>query len=353
MRQLDARRSRFDFAEDRPERLTWEYVSKGYGDAVPWWFRLVNDPMLDDLVRFCRAWRPDLVLWEPVTYSGAVAATVSGAVHARVMWSVDLFTRMRRHFLRLRPAADPADPLADWLDGRARRYGVGFEETMTTGHFTVDTVPDRLRLDPAFDLDLGLDYLPMRYVPYNGTAVVEPWLREPPHRPRVCLTLGVHSTEHRGGYAVPPRELLDALGNLDVEVVATLPAESTVEGLPDNVRVVSFAPLDALLPTCSAVIHHGSNGTFLTTVVHGVPQLVVPFYFQGGPLARYAQASGAGLTIPAGEVTGVAVRAAVLRLLDEPSFVAGSARLRAENAALPSPHDLVATIGQRVEKYRT
>ncbi|MEU8207517.1 hypothetical protein AB0B96_40575, partial [Streptosporangium sp. NPDC049046] len=90
----------FDLAEERPEKLTWKYLKDGYGGKfVPWWCRVVNDPMIVELTDFCRHWKPDLVIWEPVTHAGAIAAKASGAAHARMLWSLDLFARMRGHYL--------------------------------------------------------------------------------------------------------------------------------------------------------------------------------------------------------------------------------------------------------------
>ncbi|MEU8207510.1 hypothetical protein AB0B96_40540, partial [Streptosporangium sp. NPDC049046] len=90
----------FDMAENRPEMLTWEYLRRGYHDElVPWWWRVANDPMIVELTDFCRHWKPDLVIWEPASYAGAIAAKASGAAHARMLWSLDLFARMRGHYL--------------------------------------------------------------------------------------------------------------------------------------------------------------------------------------------------------------------------------------------------------------
>ena len=182
--------------------------------------------MIGDLTSFCVEWKPDLVLWEPITYAGAVAATVSGAVHARVMWSVDVFARMRGHFLRLQgeqPPGEREDVLGRWLGARVGRYGGEFSEVLTTGYFTVDSVPDSLRLGSGLGFDLGLDYVPMRYVPYNGRSVVPGWLREPVGRPRVALTLGTSAIDRFDGYGVSVGDVLEALSDVDVEVVATLP----------------------------------------------------------------------------------------------------------------------------------
>ncbi|MGP3912331.1 activator-dependent family glycosyltransferase [Nonomuraea sp. 10N515B] len=340
---------RFDFTENDPAKLTWEYLSSGYSQVVPWWFRLVNDPMIRDLIAFCRSWRPDLVVWEPVTYAGPIAAAACGAVHARMMWSVDLFTRTRSHFLRVRPPGG-RDLLAEWIGAKAGRFG----EELTTGHFTIDNVPSSLRQDPAYGLDRGLDYLPMRYVPYNGVSVVPQWLRASPEKPRVALTLGVSSTERLDGYAISVQEQLDALADLDIDLVATV-SEAERAGLarvPDNTRLVTFVPLNALAPTCSAIINHGGNGSYCTTLLHGVPQLIVPFFFDGKLRAQYLQDQGAGLTLSCAEATGAGIRERLVRLLDELSFQENATRLREEMLALPTPNDLVPEIERRVAELR-
>ncbi|MER6832361.1 nucleotide disphospho-sugar-binding domain-containing protein, partial [Streptosporangium sp. NPDC000563] len=251
----------FDMAEDRPEILTWEHLKWGYGGVVPWWWRVVNDPMIVDLTDFCRHWKPDLVIWEPLSYAGAIAAKATGAAHARFMWGLDLFARMRGHYLRVKeqqPPGDRQDVLAQWLAARAAKVGTTFSEDLTSGHFTIDYTPTSLRLD------LPHTYLPLRYIPYNGTAVIPPWLHTPPTKPRICLTLGTSATERLDGYSVPVQDILTHLADLDLEIIATLPEKQQAElhHIPANTRLVSFVPLHALAPTCSAIIHHGGGGSF-------------------------------------------------------------------------------------------
>ncbi|MFH8589397.1 glycosyltransferase [Streptomyces celluloflavus] len=53
--------------------------------------------------------------------------------------------------------------------------------------------------------------------------------------------------------------------------------------VPENVRVVDFIPLDALLPSCSATVHRGGFGTAQNALVHGAPQVVVPQRPVGSP----------------------------------------------------------------------
>ena len=330
----------FDIADDPPESISWEHLRQGYERTVPAWYRMVNEPMVDDLVAYARTWRPDLVLWESATYAGPVAARAVGAAHGRMLCNLDMFGVARGHFLRLaaeQPGQRAADPLAEWLTALGSRYGVDFQEELTTGQFTVDQHPAAIRMEAA------LRYVPMRYVPYNGAAVVPRWLWQQPDRPRVCLTLGSTSTEGFDGYAVDVADIVRALADLPIELVATLSAQSRerLGALPANVRVVPFVALHALAPTCAVVIHHGAFGTASTAAFAGVPQLSLyerhDAPYQAARLTRY----GAGLSIHYREATAETVRAAVGRLLTEPSFAARAADLRAELLAMPSPAEVV------------
>ncbi|MFB9966497.1 hypothetical protein ACFFOP_28370, partial [Sinosporangium siamense] len=157
----------FELADVRPEKLTWEYLSWGYRSLVPWWWRVINNPMIADLTDFCRYWRPDLVIWEPISFAGPIAAKASGAAHARFMWGLDVFARMRAHYVRLRdeqPEQRREDSLAEWIGSQGAQFGVEFTEDMTTGHFTLDYTP------PSMRFDLDYHHVPLRYVPYNGTG---------------------------------------------------------------------------------------------------------------------------------------------------------------------------------------
>ncbi|WP_158890391.1 activator-dependent family glycosyltransferase [Amycolatopsis anabasis] len=342
----------FDAVEKNPADIRWEDLVSGYRNILTGWFKMANHPMLGDVIAFARHWRPDLVLWDPVTYAGPVAAKAVGAAHGRVLWGLDMFGRTRDHFLRLkreRPAGDREDPLADWLGSWAAAVGAEFTEHMASGQFTVDQFPDSLRLEA------DLHYEPMRYVPYNGTAVVPPWLWARPERPRIALTLGITATQRLGGYAVSIQDILDALSDLDAEVVATLPdsERGKLARIPANARIVPFVPLHALIPTCSVVIHHAGFGSVNTTVSYGVPQLALPEHFDQPPLARRITAEGAGLTMHSSEATGAAVRDRVVRLLAEPSFRENAERLRAEVLALPAPSELVPRLAELTAGLRT
>ncbi|MFJ5675155.1 activator-dependent family glycosyltransferase [Streptomyces sp. NPDC093097] len=342
----------YDVAARADEDITWEYLSEGYAAQVDRWHKTSNVPMVADLVEFARNWQPDLVVWEPLTYAGALAAQAVGAAHVRLLFGTDMYGVAREHFLRLKaqqPADRRTDPMADWLGGYARKYGGEFTEELITGQATVDLVPECLQRRAA-----GLAYLPLRYVPYGGPAVVPAWLRRPPRRPRVALTLGLSTTGHGGEYAVGVQDVLDALGDLDIELVATL-AEAEQRKLarvPDNTTVASFLPLDALAATCDAVIHHAGFGTLATTALRGLPQLTLPWDNDGPALAEGVARVGAGLMLNPKEATGADVREGLGTLLSDPGIRRGAAGLRDRMLAQPTPNALVATLERFVAERR-
>ncbi|MFD9084403.1 activator-dependent family glycosyltransferase [Streptomyces erythrochromogenes] len=339
--------------ELRPEKLTYDHMHGVFTAMTSAVFQNYSSAeMIDDLVGFARGWRPDLVIWDPLTFAGAVAARVTGAAHARLMFGLDLVGRMRESYLaqvRQRPAALREDPVREWLGPVMERYGGEFTEDLVTGQWTVDPVPTSLRL-PA-----DLPYVPVRCVAYNGRGSVPDWLREEPRRPRVCLTLGVSHREVMGGDQASVGELIEAVAGLDVEVVATLDARQLREAgsLPPNVRAVDFVPMDVLLPTCSALVSHGGSGTVHAAFLYGVPQVLVPGTMWDNAIrADLVQRSGAGLRLDAQTLTAAALRDALTRVLTEPSFTAGAERLRRETLATPSPRDVVPLLESLTAEHR-
>ena len=341
----------YDAADWRAEQVTWDYIKDGYDIHVPRWHKMSNVPMIPDLVAFARHWQPDLVVWEPSTYAGAIAAEACGAAHARLLFSLDTYGVVRERFLRLnreRPIDQQADPLAEWLAPYGDKYGFDYSEDLVTGQFTITHVPPSLSVEAEEH-----HYLPIRYVPYGGPGVVPDWLRTPPERPRVAITMGL-STGDATGYAIDLPDLFAELAELDAEVVATLSkaAQEYVTTVPDNVRLVPFAPLHALLPTCTAVMHHGGFGTLVTTAQNGKPQLVVPWNADGPALAQKVAAQGAGLALHVTQSAGALVRDRLERLLTEPKFQHSADRLREEALAMPSPNEAVDEIEKLVTKFR-
>ncbi|MZF55393.1 activator-dependent family glycosyltransferase [Streptomyces sp. SID5594] len=312
--------------------------------------------MVDDLVSFARDWRPDLVLWDPAFLAAPVAARACGAAHARLMWGLDYFGWIRERCARLaaRPGGNPVgDPLVRLAEPMHRRFGYDSDEEMFLGQWTVDLMP------PGMRLPLDTRSVSLRAVPYQQTSVMPPWLRERPERPRVCLTLGVTGRERFINSGVPLSEVLDMMSGLDVEVVATLNADqlASVGQVPPNVRTLDYVPLNQLLPTCSAIVHHGGFGTFAAAAAQRLPQLItgaLSAWDRGVAMAtaRYVESRGAGLAMAVEGFTPEVMRKHLLTLLHDPSLGEGATELYHDLLATPSPADIVPVLEQLTARAR-
>ncbi|MFF3333567.1 activator-dependent family glycosyltransferase [Streptomyces sp. NPDC002888] len=314
----------------------------------------VYTPVLPDLVEFVRDWEPDLVVWDPFCVPAAVAARVGGAAQARFLWGRDNIGWLRARSLErlaARGAGPSEDPLSSLMDGMLAPYGLEYEEEFLTGQWTIDPMP------PGMRLPLDLPCTSVRRVPYNGTAALPAWVHQRPDRPRVVLTLGVGGRGRQlfkqSGVSFP--EVVEAVAGLDVELVATVGAaeREAVGTVPDNVRLIDYVPLNHLLSTCSAIVHHGGGGTFAAAVAHRVPQLVTPMPFWGeAATARYVADNGAGLALDSHEFTPDALRKGLTRLLEDPSFREGADALHQEMREAPAPSDLVPVLEELTARHR-
>ncbi|MEU2249775.1 nucleotide disphospho-sugar-binding domain-containing protein [Streptomyces sp. NPDC019224] len=306
-------------------------------------------PVVDHLVDLVRDTEPDLVLWDPLCFPAAMAARAAGVAHGRVLFGNDNVAHIRALSLAdcARTGTDPAhDPLITWMDPLLRRHGLDYTEEILLGQWTVDILRTGRRA--RHDLP-GLTYLPVRAVPYNGSTVLPPWLVQPPRSPRVCLTLGQTSRPlvRFGRTDVSVADLIAAAEGLDIELVATLNADqlAQVGRLPDNVRVIDYLPLNAVLPSCAAIVHHGGAGTVAAAVAHRVPQVIVPNErWDEISQARYIAERGAGLVLPPTELTPDALREKLQQVLCHPWARQGAHRLHQDTLSAPTPAELVPTL---------
>jgi UDP:flavonoid glycosyltransferase YjiC (YdhE family) len=227
-----------------------------------------------DLVDFARAWQPDLILWDVTMPSGAVAARACGAAHARLGNGEDVpafsLQRLAERADEVRAAGLDPNPLATMLRPLTDRYGIEIDEELLLGQFTVDSIPEGMQLPTR------TTRVHMRHIPYAGAQTFPRWLHEKPERPRVAMSLGESTRRFiRGDWDRTPK-IMKALDGLDIEVIATLNSLQLdgVEKVPENVRPIEWVNLTHLLPTCSAMIHHGGIGTYSTAVPAKVPHLV-------------------------------------------------------------------------------
>jgi len=279
------------------------------------------DALLDELVDYGRAFRPDLMIWEPFNLAAPVAAAALGVPGVQQLWGPDSWVTLRLD------RESVLGPLAG-------RHGLTAAEIGLAGTLSLDPVPEPMQVPRAEPSR------PVRYLPYNGTAVLPSWLHAPAERPRVCVTAGTMMAGAGLADGLDLTEVIRAVAELDVEVVAVLePVQQRRLGpLPDNVRLAD-APLALrlLLPSCAALVQQGGAGTTMTALACGVPQLILPQvsdqHFNGERLA----ATGAGTSLPAGQADPARIRTLVGELLTDGSWWDAAGRMRERIQQMPPP----------------
>jgi UDP:flavonoid glycosyltransferase YjiC (YdhE family) len=300
--------------------------------ARPWRLSLYGEvarAMLDDLMALVTSWRPDLIVYDPLTYAAPLVGKLRDIPVARNLFGPDV-----NYFTTSTGMAEVLDTF-------------GLDDLDMLGTATIDPCPPSLQ----FSDEIGpLPRIRYSYVPYNGIAEVPTWLPDRPSRPRICLTWGTSIHRLLGDRAFLPGEVLRGCAKLaderDAELVLAIKASqrAMLPEVPSGVRVVESVPLDALLPTCQAIVHQGGAGTMLTALRHGLPQIVLPQLFDEAANAFQIVATGAGLMRGAAELTAGEMLAAGHELLDDPAYRAGASRLRQEILELPSPASAVADL---------
>ncbi|MEU2287211.1 nucleotide disphospho-sugar-binding domain-containing protein [Streptomyces sp. NPDC013178] len=282
--------------------------------------------MTEDAVALTRAWHPSVIVHDTGALVGVVAAAVAGVPAFGQIWgatSDGIFD-----------VAD--DHIHPYFAPLFERYGA---QAPTVTPAWIDPSP------PSMRAQLPVRRVDMRYTPYSGPGLVPDWLWQEQTGPRVCLTTGISvsdGTSPWGGEV--QRTVVETLRERGCEVVVTVKNADhpSLRDLPSGVRVVESFPLNVLLPTCAAVVHHGGTGTGTTALALGVPQLVLahhPMHRQWG--AQVAD-SGAGLMVRIDEETDTAAIAASARaVVDSPGLRAKAAEVAAEMAAMPAPSEVV------------
>ncbi|OXM62271.1 MULTISPECIES: nucleotide disphospho-sugar-binding domain-containing protein [Amycolatopsis] len=279
------------------------------------------ESMVDGLTALTRRWRADVVVSDPTTLAGPLAAAAAGVPAVRHLFGTDLMVR-------------DSGALRDVLERVAARFGVDPCDPM--GAVTLDPVP------PALRIPTGYQRLPIRWMSFNGGGAVPPDTGGTGGRPAVCVTWG-YTMARLDPARFLAGEIARALGALGADVlVAVSAAQAGLLGpLPRNTRVVHDAPLHHVLGGCDVVVAHGGAGTILTSLAHGLPLLLVPQLPDHRAHAERLAAGGAGLVLDRDGATPDAVRAAVGRLLAEEEPQAAARTLQQEIHRMPAPSAVV------------
>ena len=287
----------------RPRMMRRELAGEGGTDVVGHLFAPLNGRLAEATLALAADWRPDLVLHEGLAPVGSLAAAHRGVpsvlVDALLFDGRELFAAVARQ-LDGRAIPQPAEAvvaappsLVGARRGRPMRY-------VAAGR---GEVPDRLTRAGRRPLIL-----------VSRSTVADP-------RPDRMMT-----------------RVIEAAAGADVDVVLVRPdSRAARRPLPPNVTTTDWLPFADVLPHVAGVVHHGGAGTLMAALAAGVPQVVVPGAGDRTVHARLVADRGAGLAVPAPDITAETLE----RLVSDPGLKAAAAEVAAEIAAMPPPADLV------------
>jgi zeaxanthin glucosyltransferase len=153
-----------------------------------------------------------------------------------------------------------------------------------------------------------------------------PWDWLDPERQHVLVTVGTLSTDLADGFHRRMVEALRPLGERLQAIVVAPPG-----GIPDpppHVLVRPGVPVLELMPRLDAVVGHGGLNTVCEALAHAVPLVVAPIKGDQPVNAAQVAAAGAGVRVRFGGSRPEPLRAALLAVLDDPSYRAAAVRIR-------------------------
>jgi len=308
---------------------------------------------VDDLGGIVSEWRPDAIvsdlsLWGPILVvkeTRQIPVAVLSILAACVLPGPDApfwghgWPRPRNALMRFRSTVFAT--LGGWLSAGFRsdvnalrkKYGLpplACSVTEFAGQMPLYLVPSAREYDyNRRDLAPNVHYVGPCLWDNPGNVPPPEWLRP--------LSNGlplIYVTEATVGTSEPflLKTAAVACRDLPVQVLMTTGKQRSLAGLNlgvlgPNIRVESYVPQSDLLPQTAAVVTVGGSGGVLAALKAGVPLVVVPTEWDRPENAQRVVEAGAGLRIPAERCTPERLRAAILRVLGEPSFRDNARRL--------------------------
>lgn len=281
-----------------------------------------------ELIPRAQHWQPDIVVHEETELAGAIAAAHTGArhvIHGLGLASVKLRSLVMPGFAGLCEEWQ----VAEVADGRRPcTY--------------LDICPPSLRTDGKPTGTRNQPLRPAAGEPAPGERLPEA-LAALPRAQTIHLTLGTVFNEAPGVLETAIAGLREFPLNLVVTSgPGTDPARFGPQ--PPHVLIEPYIPHSLLLPHCRLVVSHGGAGIMLSTLAHGLPQLILPQGADQFLNSATCQSAGAALALHPDELSAGAVAAAANRLMTDPAFRRAAAGIQAEIHAMPSAADALATL---------
>lgn len=243
----------------------------------------------DGIRAVMHAWRPDVVVIDPLLYAAAIAAELEGLPWVAMSNSLnpvlpdDLDSELLRTVRWLAPERDRLFARYG-LDARFRGCDI------LSPHLTLAFTTEELVGKPPVGVELVGPAMPSGP---RGDETSFPWERIDAGRPLVYMSLGSQLYYHPDLFA----KVIDATRKTSAQLVLSAGELVDADVLPtDDERVIAvrYAPQLALLKRTHAFISHGGANSVMEALASGVPMLLSPFCNDQFHSAHFVERAGAG-----------------------------------------------------------
>lgn len=323
-----------------PGKKTLELARKAGLVRYSWWENIVNKGIESDIAAI-KKHRPHVVMGD-MRWTAGPAAKYSNIPYVSLTnaaWTNYYAPRIRAiddHFITNTFGvrfSETTMPFFRWLG--LSYWGLPFLA------WAKKNMPHKNEYRNLFDVirgDMTLladipEYFPTKDTPpnmhYIGPILWSPKVPVPewilaldPARPTVYVTMG--STGHGHFF----ESALKAFGNSEYQVVMTTGnIDVNLGDLPDNFKVVNFAPGIPILQRSSVVINHGGNGSVYQSLKVGVPNIAIPTHVDQCFNAQRVEDLGVGVKLTQSKVSPELLRNSVEEITGKPAYRSNAQRI--------------------------
>jgi MGT family glycosyltransferase len=151
------------------------------------------------------------------------------------------------------------------------------------------------------------------------------------------------------------RMISEACAGLDLQLVISLGGRrepAMFQNLPGAPIVVKVAPQLELLKKVSVVITHAGPNTAFETLLHGVPMVAIPKAFDQPGIAERLRRAGVAEILSLPHLTAQRIRAALLKVLDEPRYLTAARKMQREIRSIRGPGLAADIIETALHRFR-
>jgi zeaxanthin glucosyltransferase len=137
-------------------------------------------------------------------------------------------------------------------------------------------------------------------------------------KPLIYASLGTLQERDSRYFAI----IAEACSGMEAQLILSLGGQDAnmAMDLAGSPLIVKYAPQLDILARASVTITHAGLNTVMQSLMFGVPMVAIPITHDQPGIAARVQRSGAGELIPIGDLTAPRLRAALNRVMNDPSY---------------------------------